>query len=110
MTECDFYDLVLSIISQRLLWILAIVVALGWLWRLRYNIPYAPPKAAKITAAGVFGALAYFYLMADFADWPLEHYQALSRVVFLMLLLHEIMHHIFVAWVCRRKNGKAISG
>ena len=103
--RCDFCDAVIAIISARLLWMLAIIVTVGWIYRLRLTISYAPPRMAKITAICVFGLLAYFYLMVDFASWPTDHYQALSRVIFLLLMFHEIMHHIFIFWLNRRLNG-----
>ncbi len=101
-------ETVIAIINPLLLMALALIVVIGWAIRLRCNVSYVPPFGAKMTAIIAYLMLAIFYFAAEYVPWPTVTFRAFSRVVFLLLVLHELMHHAYVLWLWTRLNGKKV--
>ncbi|WP_455219845.1 hypothetical protein [Kaarinaea lacus] len=99
---------ILNVLDPALLAILLSIVFVGWLVRLSYRIQFAPPIAAKITAAIAYFILAYYYwgLACGFVDHDTR--RALLRIAILILALHEIAYHVYILWLRKKINGAQI--
>lgn len=97
----NFYALITMLIPPWLLMLMAATAAAGWLWRLRLKNTYVLPTTAKVTEAIGWIMAAMFYAMVQFADRPLANAVALSRLVWLVLMINAVVQHVYILRINR---------
>lgn len=105
----NFYELVLYVVSEEFLIVLGVIGSLGYLWRGRHAflIPVSP-WIYNIKAM-VWGIIFIpFYAIINLYDIPLLQARAMSRILFVAILLSIITSHVNIYRKYRRKQKNLI--